>query len=1071
MARRKRRVLRIIGWIIAGFFSLILLLTLGFYLGRGWIMKRAVEYINDQQPGEVTMGQINLIPLVNFPDITLQLKQVDYYERDLHPDSLYLEPILSLNEILVRLDVVELIRGNVEVSQAKIEKGFIRYIVYSDSVSNFERALGMRFGAEDTTEETVPLRLRVNLDRLELVDILALMEDHSRDDRFELQINRWENSFSYLPEEIRTRLQLDMDIISFKYLTYSAKNERNILFESEVLVDQVRQKIYIEPSSLKISGLEMETWGNYQYGETPHVDMIFRASNEGLEVLNYIFKGVLDLDEIEQIGSGKIYLSGHVAGDLGNQLPVVRLNGTADRIGFRIKPVRKDVSDITFQFYATNGNKPDMSEALLQVEGFSATFPEGTVRGQFSAVNLVSPRVSGQLRGDLELKGLDQMFQEIPLNGLEGHVTFEGNMEGVVDREREEFLNDSSYLSATLNEVGFLFLRDSLHTDLIKGLRGDILVRQENIDSGEMELEINGNRVRLEAHIAQLLPYLMGFDREIGADLRFSSDRIDPVSLLGDSLPSGIPGDPLEKLRFRVAASIPAVDLRNYLEFDSVPRIRISLDSFGVLFPPMAEIGDLSTTLSIGPDTISVEQLKITIGTSHIDFKGRVTEYGPLMKHDTGEMVHLEYQLLSDTLLLSDLFTFNERFLLPEQFQAETLQNIRLSGDVELPSESLAADSILPDFSLNIADLELRVKSYPFPLERFLAKIRKTGDSVIIDDLQGKIGNSNLRMQAMVGNFTDTVLSHLYGYLNLESELLDLNELTAIPFPGKGTDGTLADTAVEEEGPLLLSQMEYPDFELTMNIGELRYGEYDLVGIGGTLKTSREKVFTFDQLHTAMKEGGSIQFTGQFIVADPDAYLLSSSFDVKDIDLNALNFEMQMDDETYSLKENFRGMVSANGMAEFMLTPDFSVDIPTATAIFNVKVDNGELINFTPLQAAAKYLDNKDLNHVKFATLQNSFPLTLVDSKVVIPLTIVESTIGQMLIEGEQGLGSNYLYLLRLPTWLVKGAARSRLSAAGDDQEEDEIQEYRRGKFMNITVWGEGEESEVKAGDRRDKYR
>ena len=47
MARRKHRFIRIIGWIGLSFLSLILLLTLGFYLGRGWIMNRAVNYLNE----------------------------------------------------------------------------------------------------------------------------------------------------------------------------------------------------------------------------------------------------------------------------------------------------------------------------------------------------------------------------------------------------------------------------------------------------------------------------------------------------------------------------------------------------------------------------------------------------------------------------------------------------------------------------------------------------------------------------------------------------------------------------------------------------------------------------------------------------------------------------------------------------------------------------------------------------------------------------------------------------------------------------------------------------------------
>ena len=82
----------------------------------------------------------------------------------------------------------------------------------------------------------------------------------------------------------------------------------------------------------------------------------------------------------------------------------------------------------------------------------------------------------------------------------------------------------------------------------------------------------------------------------------------------------------------------------------------------------------------------------------------------------------------------------------------------------------------------------------------------------------------------------------------------------------------------------------------------------------------------------------------------------------------------------------------------------------------------------------------------------------------------IESSIGQLLIEGEQGLDNSYLYLLRLPTWLVKGAAKSRLSNADDEQAEDQIQEMKMGNFLKMTAWGEGEESEVKLGDKRDKY-
>ena len=78
---------------------------------------------------------------------------------------------------------------------------------------------------------------------------------------------------------------------------------------------------------MEFSGLELETWGAYEFFEKPRVDFEFRARNEGLELLNFIFRGVLDLDEIEQIGSGSMTLSGNIRGSFEDSLPVISVNG------------------------------------------------------------------------------------------------------------------------------------------------------------------------------------------------------------------------------------------------------------------------------------------------------------------------------------------------------------------------------------------------------------------------------------------------------------------------------------------------------------------------------------------------------------------------------------------------------------------------------------------------------------------------------------------------------------------------------------------------------------------------
>ena len=187
------------------------------------------------------------------------------------------------------------------------------------------------------------------------------------------------------------------------------------------------------------------------------------------------------------------------------------------------------------------------------------------------------------------------------------------------------------------------------------------------------------------------------------------------------------------------------------------------------------------------------------------------------------------------------------------------------------------------------------------------------------------------------------------------------------------------------------------------------------------------------------------------------------------MNINDLGLQMQAGEETYTLNENFEGVVSAKGLAEVFITPDLKVDVPTTTAMFNVTVNDGALINFTPLQAAGKFLDNKNLDYVRFATLGNSF--TLVDSRVIIPNMKVESSVGLLLIEGEQGLDKSFLYLIRVPTKLARQAAKSVMTNTEDQQGNDEIVQMQRGDFVRITVWSDGTESDYKLGDKRDKFR
>ncbi len=1071
MSRRKRNLFRLAGRIILGFVALILLISLAFYLGRSWIMGRAVTYLNKQQPGEVQMGRMNLIPFMNFPNVSLQLRNVSYYEKKVYPDSLLQEPILSLREVFVTLDVVDLIKGEFQVSRASMQDGFVRLEVYEDSVTNLEYALGIRFGSGTETDTTNEMTtLSVNLERMNLSNIQVILRDRTKDDDLNLTVNRLESNFSYLSDHMQAGIKLDLDINKLKYLTYKSETKRNIYFESDIIADPLLKKIEVEPSSLKISGLELETWGNYSYSGQPHVDFAFRARNEGLEVLNYLFRGVLDLDEIEQIGSGSITLSGNVSGFLGDQLPVIRLNGTADRIGFRIKSIGKDVTDISFKVYGTNGRKLDYSEGLLLVEGFTATFPEGTLNGSMLVKNMNIPEVKIELSGDVNLAGLERMIKTESFSELEGIMSLEGSLEGVVNRNSGEFLNDAGSVRAELYDVGFVVRRDSGKFDRIRQLNGALFLEGNLVGARNLSFDLNGDRFLMQASTENLLLYLLGYDRDVIGEITMDSELLHPATLLGDTVLASELGNEWKGLHFGAGIMIAARELDAFLEEDSIPRMNFTLDSFGIEMPLYPAVSNLNVSLTLDPDSLMIHYLQGTVGETRVNLAGTVENYAALSRHDSTGMIGASFRISSDSLRAEDLLALNTGIMLPEPYLKEYLKDFHMDGSVELPVAGLMYDTAVLDFGIRIEDLGWSLKYYPFPFKDFRLRASRHGNRLIIDNFQGTVGENNLKMTATLNNFTDSLIGNMSGNMWVASDLIDLNELMNYTLPGTVLDTSGLDSSEVQE-PIRLDEIDYPDFELTMDIGELRYEQYKIFGLSGSVRSSTNRILYLDRFGIKTESGGKMEFSGQFNVSNPRYYTFSSEVNLEGVDITDLDFEMQSGDEIYTLKENFRGVISAKGLVEISLKPDLTFDIPASTSVFNVSVANGALINFTPLRAAAKYLDNKDLNHVKFNTLQTPYSFTLVDSRIIIPLMNVESSVGQMFIEGEQGLDGSYLYLLRLPTKLVKGAARSVLGNTGQGQEEDQIQEMKSGNFMNLTVWGEGDESEVKIGNRRDKYK
>ncbi|PID92677.1 MAG: hypothetical protein CSA96_02025 [Bacteroidetes bacterium] len=1100
-----KKGLKLTGWVLLVVFSLILLTTFAFYLARGLILEKVVSRLNEEQPGEVLIEQMLLVPFLNFPDVSLQLRDVHYFEKAGETDTLKDESILALGELYVSLDVLALIKGDYELTEVSLKNGHVRAKMYPDSVLNLERALGISFRAaeEDSLAADegglVLPEYGLNLDRLSLENIHLSWKDQCAGDDIGLHINSLESAFHSIADSVLMRLKLNVDLDEFKYLTYKSEKKRNVQIDTELSVDMLEKKATMDPSSMRFSGLAMEVSGTCDFMDVPYLDIDFRASNEGLDVLNFIFRGILDMDEIEQTDGGRISLEGSLEGALGDaRLPALKMDARAENLGFMVRAIEREINDINFRMALHSGEKGDLSDAHLEVKGLTARSPEGIIVTSFTAENAIEPELKLELTGDLQLDGLDQVFEVENLSMLQGHVRVDGRVEGRMDSLKNFSLREGANLKAVLSDVGCRYGKEQ-----ISMVNGRIFMEGDSTGLKNFELAYNGDRLSAELKMVHLLQNLLGGRQPLDIGLLFLADTLHPFALTGDSALTETLGDEISDLYLRASLTVAPGGLKLLMDKGEIPPLHLQLDSMGVYVPILPEAASLSMDLELGQDTLNVSALQALLGQSDLHFRGRLLNYRALLEDDSTllsmkeggsepegdscKKIALDYALNAGLLRPKDLLTLNDSFLLPPAFEAEQVQDLNLEGSLVLPLSVIRDDSSDLSLQLRLSDLDAGLHYYPNDIRDFRFDLRLEGDDLFIDDLSGHIGESNLMANAEIYSFRDSTMKELHGRLELKSDLLDVDQLKDYRLPGlfpeednraeaaysaSLPEGPESDTTMlveEAEGLVELSSIDYPEFEFDLDIRELRVSVFDVSGINGRVRSTPEKIFYLDSLTTSGGSGGKIAFNGQFNVSSPTSYNLSAALSISEMDVNDLDIEMTSEEGDYQLRDNFRGVISADGLAEFFLTPDLNLDMGSSTALFNYRIDSGALINFEPLQAASRYLDGKDLSHVRFGTLRNSFPMSLVDGRIVIPLTVVESTAGQLLIEGEQGLDGSYLYLLRIPKGLVKEAVVSVLSNAGDNKE-DEIERYKRGKFVMVTVFSDGETQEVKIGDKREKF-
>ncbi len=289
------------------------------------------------------------------------------------------------------------------------------------------------------------------------------------------------------------------------------------------------------------------------------------------------------------------------------------------------------------------------------------------------------------------------------------------------------------------------------------------------------------------------------------------------------------------------------------------------------------------------------------------------------------------------------------------QMDGDFLVNASFSGRADDKKSYTSSGTI------EMQNVNFRLKRKDVNFNNFNGHFALDGNQLTVKDFRGQADGSDFQLNGRFNN--------IFSYLMLDNQILlcdadlasrniDLNEL-------------LEDKSVSTQGDTAY-KIDFSDqlnLKLRLNIGIISFRKFQAWQMRGAIVLA-DKVLSTDNIAFKAVEG-SIVLQGSINTSRRDSMLISYNADVKKLNISQLFYEMGNFGQTILTDQNLKGSVTANLQFASVWSKNLHCNLDKVYAKADVTIENGELNNFAPMLALARYLKGADLKNIKFSTLHN----------------------------------------------------------------------------------------------------
>ncbi len=320
---------------------------------------------------------------------------------------------------------------------------------------------------------------------------------------------------------------------------------------------------------------------------------------------------------------------------------------------------------------------------------------------------------------------------------------------------------------------------------------------------------------------------------------------------------------------------------------------------------------------------------------------------------------------INASLNLADIMTF---------FPVENIQNmagnaqlnIDFSGTANAKGKFTSAELQNSKIAGNIVlnNVFLKIKQTKNALNDCSGNLRFENSDLFVEKLTGFVGNSDFNVKGIVYNLP-AYLVIPDAPLKVEASLVANHAIIDELVAENATEN--ASKAKSEAYKLVIPKDI--DFSLDLNVAKVSFRKFSGTNILGKVIVRNEQFVAKNIVLNAMD--GAVYLNGAVNASLPGIVKIGGEARVENLSVQQLFYQFENFGQNTIEDKHLKGKISAKASFSTEFSDDLKANLDAILATIELRITNGELIEFKPLQPVSKFIKLADLNHIKFENLFN----------------------------------------------------------------------------------------------------